>query len=387
MGARTRRRPRRLITTTLAVTALFAAACGGDNGNGGDDGAAPDSADGEVDWATVTATGDDADASRDDLIAAAQEEGQLTYYGDANEASLRAWLDGFEEEYDIDVSILRQPGSALYEQWQQETSAGQHQADVVSIADLPPMEDAVEAGHIAEYTPEGDGLFPEDITRSGHLYPVQNFFTQTVSFNSDQLDDDEIARLEEDPFGTLASEDFDGRVATGSPYASQQAAAFYNSIDRDLLERIREGGATSYDDSLALMERIVSGEHAVGIGITDSLIASQAMAGAPVRWVYPDPAVAGAFAVGISANAPHPAAARLLMEWATSPEASERYSSITQTPPSNAEASDDREILETDWYQTPSDEQLFFGWIDDEEIQAQIAEDGEFFEWWSATFG
>ena len=101
-------------------------------------------------------------SSLEELITAAQDEGELTFYGDANETSLQSWTEGFTEEYNIPVNILRLPGSELNQRFAQEMSASQYQADIFSIADRVSMEAAVEEGWIAEYTPANGDLYPAE---------------------------------------------------------------------------------------------------------------------------------------------------------------------------------------------------------------------------------
>ncbi|OMQ16682.1 hypothetical protein A7K94_0200850 [Modestobacter sp. VKM Ac-2676] len=364
----------------LAAAALFSAsACGG--GDAADESSPQASS---------------ADGDLESLVAAAQEEGALTFYGDANETSLQAWTQGFTEEYGIPVTVLRLPGSQLFQRFAQEQSAGQAQADVFSVADFASLTEAVDQQWLAEYTPEDADLLPvEDLGGPGYFYPVQNSYSQTVTYNASQLSEDEIATIREDPIAAAGDPQFRGRIAINIPQSSQQIAAFYYQLTEGRLadeygwEALEAIAANEPDflSSAELVNAVVQGEYDLGVGITDSLAAPIALQGAPIEFTYPDTTVGGSFGAGVVANAPNPNAARLFLEWATTPAAGELYSSITQTTPLNSEVTDEREITEQEWYQAPDESTTWFDFVRDEEFLAAVSPEGDFYDRWNQTLG
>jgi ABC-type Fe3+ transport system substrate-binding protein len=361
----------------IAAVALFASAgCASDAGG-------------------TTPSGDPASDELTDLIEAAQAEGELTFYGDANETSLQAWTQGFTEKYGITVNILRLPGSELFQRFSQEQSASQHQTDVFSIADRVSMETAVENGWIAEYTPENGDLYPADQSEPGFFYPVQNGYFQTVAYNPTLLSEDEIAMIKEDPIKAAGDPAFKGRVGVNMPQSSQQAAAFYyryaegdaaGEYGWDALQAIADNDPLFYS-SATLVQNLIAGEYAVAVALTDSLAAPQALQGAPLEFVYPADTTGGYFATGAVESAPHPNAAKLFMEWATSPEANAAYTEITQTVPANSDVPDEREIVNQPWYEGPQIDNVWFDFITDEEFLAASSADGDFLSHWNEVFG
>lgn len=334
-------------------------------------------------------------SSLEELITAAQDEGELTFYGDANETSLQSWTEGFTEEYNIPVNILRLPGSELNQRFAQEMSASQYQADIFSIADRVSMEAAVEEGWIAEYTPANGDLYPAEQVQEGYFYPVQNGYFQTVAYNPTLLTEDEIELIREDPIKAAGDPAFEGRVGVNMPQSSQQAAAFYyryaegdaaEEYGWDALQAIADNDPLFYS-SATLVQNLIAGEYAVAVALTDSLAAPQSLQGAPLEFVYPQDTTGGYFAVGAVENAPHRNASRLFMEWATTPEANARYTEITQTVPANSEVEDDRELLESEWYTEPEVDNVWFDFISDEDFLAASSADGDFLNHWSEVFG
>jgi ABC-type Fe3+ transport system substrate-binding protein len=83
----------------------------------------------------------------------------------------------------------------------------------------------------------------------------------------------------------------------------------------------------------------------------------------------------------ISANAPHPAAVRLFMEWATSDEALTSLAAITQGTPCRAGIPDNRSAAKQPWYKKPTN--LDLNWsIDPAESAAQAT----FLTQWAKVF-
>ena len=135
------------------------------------------------------------------------------------------------------------------------------------------------------------------------------------------------------------------------------------------------------------MQNLIAGEYAVAVALTDSLAAPQALQGAPLEFVYPKDTTGGYFATGVVEDAPHPNAARLFMEWATTPDANALYTEITQTVPANSDVTDDRELLSFDWYAEPDVANVWFDFIDDADFLDASSADGDFLSRWSEVFG
>jgi iron(III) transport system substrate-binding protein len=386
------------VVAMIAAVALSIAACGSsDEPSASDDTEeAPASSEGDEE-SSASSDGDeepseagDDNQSLDELVEAAQGEGQLTLYGDVGEPTLQAWTQAFTEEYGIAVNILRLPESELFQRLSQEKSAGQNLVDIYSTINRVSMDQAVDNEWMAEYTPENGEQYPAEHREDGFYYPVQNGYFMTVAYNSDVLSDEDIALLQEDAIGAAGDPRFRGQVQVGPPQASQHAAAFYylqteEQSNWDRLQAIADNDAIVQAQSIPLVQNVVSGEYAIGIAASDTLVAQQVTAGAPIEFVYPVNTTGGYIATGVVDDAPQPNAARLFMEWATTPEANAIYSEITQTTPTNDQVSDDREITELDFYEEPGE--VWVDWIFDETFIEASSAEGDFFDQWNDVFG
>ncbi|MEX0428630.1 ABC transporter substrate-binding protein [Nocardioides sp. DS6] len=328
-----------------------------------------------------------------DLVSKAKSEGQITLYGDANQDSLQKWTQGFTDKYGIKVQVLRLAGSQLFQRFAQEESAKQAQADVFSVTDYASLKQSADQGWLAKYTPKDAGLLPADLGEAGYFYPLQNTSNQTVVYNTEKLTPAEIQEVRSDPVAAVQDPKFKGRIGVNYPQSSQQAAAMWyqwtdgsqkSKYGWDAMKKIAANKPV-FASSPDLINDVISGEIAVGVGITDSLAAPSVAQGAPIQWVYPDPTVTSAFGAGVVSNAPHPYAARLFLEWATTPEADNLYSKITQTKPINKQSKDSRTFLKESWYAEPK--QAWGDFITDKTFLDATGSSGDYYDTWNKALG
>lgn len=369
-------RGRKSVAPLLLALALIAAGCGGN----GDESEAPSGG---------TDTDGDAEATGgiDELVEAAQAEGEVVVYHGTAEDTTREWVQAFVDEYGIEVIQHRAASNPLYERFAQESRVGQHQADVVILSDRESFTESIGEEWLAEYVPENHDRFPEELMREPYYYPTYNV-QQAVTYNHEQLSDEELEFLESEGFEALADPRFRGRIALAHPLVAQQLAAFHYLLAErldlgwDWAEAVAANDPQLYDSSVPMGERLAAGEHAIALALPDSIAAPQFDAGAPVRWIYPEETVVVTWGMAISANAPNPNAARLFVEWATTAEANASIAEITQGGPTHLDAEDRRSILEEDWYEEP--DALWADWAVDPEFLENLP---DFLEQWSATYG
>lgn len=360
----------------MLTAALVLAACGGGDTDPGD--------------APRSATDDSGDDGSEDLVAAAQAEGELTLYHGSPEEETREWVQGFVEEYGIEVRQYRATTNPLWERWLQETQSGQHLADLVVLSDAGVFEEADELGMVAEYLPEEDEHFPDDLKEAGKWYPIY-VFAQAIAYNLDVVGEDGDDLIRTEGLDALRDDRWQGQVGIQAAVAARQAQAVYyllgdgelgEAYGWDFIEAIAAQSPTIYDSGVPLLERIVAGEHAVTLAVPDTSAQVAALEGAPVRWVYSEPTVAAPFVMTISENAPSPNAARLFQEWALRPESLQRLQELTHGEIVHDQVEDDRPINELDWFEPPAS--LYTDWQTDE---AFAAAQSEIAERWADLFG
>lgn len=307
----------------------------------------------------------------DELVAAAQDEGEVVVYHTPGNEVTREWVQGFTEEYGIEVTTLRQGSNALMERFNQEARAGQNLADVIYKSDPADLVEAEEQGLLANYT-TGNAEFFDDGS-PGYFYPIYTI-RYPLAYNSDLLSAEELELIETEGAEALTDPRFRGQIATTNVNVSNTIASFYYSMAErqqeqygwDWVEGVAANEPTIYDSSSPMADRLVAGEFAIAFPFPDTFIAPMMEAGAPIRWFYAEETVAGSVYAAIANEAPHPNAARLFMEWATSPEAITEVSRLTQGEPTHSDAEDVRTLRDRPWYEPPGE--LWVDWYDDPEF-------------------
>lgn len=328
---------RKLIALAVPI-ALLVAACGSD----------------EIDAAAESSNGTDGD----DLLAAAQDEGEVVLYVVPQEETVVEWAADFSAEYGVGIVTHRESQGAIWERFQQEERAGQHLADILIFNDPAVLEMAREEGWIAEFTPSTDGEFSDAAKEPGQWYPIYTS-GEVLAWNTSQVSENEAAALRSGGFGALSDDEWSGRVGTLVPHATGRAYATYYELAEspdfgwDFLERLGANTTAFYESAAPLMERVVAGEHAVVVGGVDTIAAGLVLDGAPVEFMYPEPTTGSSFHMAISESAPNPQAARLFMEWATTTEALASVAEISSGIPAHDGVEDRRTISEVDWYESP----------------------------------
>ncbi|WP_345751047.1 ABC transporter substrate-binding protein [Microbacterium rhizophilus] len=328
------------------------------------------------------------------LTDAAKAEGSLTLYGDASDANLSAWTKAFTDKYGIQVFVVRNTPGPLYQQFAQEQSAGQGQADIISIVDFTALDQAVDQGWLAEYTPQAADQYPAELGRAGYYYPVENGNAQSIAYNPDKLSDDEIALIQDKGMEALEDPRFADRIGVVNPQISSGVQAFWytytDGVGSDLgwdgLQKIADN-TSRISDTLTLGQNLIQGEIDIAVPIVDSWASAQIVNnGAPLEFAYPKPTIGQNDGVAVVADSPHPNAARLFMEWASTAETNAMYSKLSQSAPTNTEAADSRELAGLPWY-APAGDDTWFDFAKDQDFLDAMTADGPYFPKWNETFG
>lgn len=321
----------------------------------------------------------------EELITAAQAEGTLTLYHGTTEEPTREWVQAFTDEYGIEVVQLRDSSNPLYSRWVQEENAGQHIADLVVLSDLPNMVEALDQGLWMDYTPSEIENFPDVSKRDGSFVGLYSLY-QTLAYNTDQMTDDEIKFLEGTGVEGLSDPRFKDRLSIGNPHNALQIAAFFEVLaDQygwDWLADVAANNPRVVDSSNPQVQSLVQGEEALALAIPSSVAAGQWVQGAPIRFLYPELTTAVTWMMGISAEAPHPNAARLFMEWATTQESNSSFALLGQGEPTYEGTQDEREFLGESWYEAPRE--TWEDWGVDEEF---LGNNEAFLKQWDDVFG
>lgn len=257
--------------------------------------------------------------SHDELVQLAQEEGTVRLgAGGHTQAQAQLLADKFEDAYGIKVEFIRENSGQIAQKLEAQLSGGNVSFDVVSVNDASTMEGWVEDGTIADAAlPNGDGLMAALALEDASFYPF-TWAALGYSYNSATMDKSEAPTTWEE----LAAADGNKAVADpGSSGAALTFAAIMDEVDSSFFPALGQGKVLTSDSALALGQMVATGEATFGIPGIEHDIATAQLAGEPLAMGYPEGRI-GAMASYMASleSAAHPAAARLLVQFAMSPE-------------------------------------------------------------------
>ncbi|MGH3757008.1 ABC transporter substrate-binding protein [Actinophytocola sp.] len=296
------RRRAPLVVAVLAVASL--AACGSD---GGADAAANQDF---SDW--------------DAVVKAAEEEGTVNFYTAFNENVVAKIVDGFGKAYpNIKVVPNRKTSSLLLQQFESEQRGGIQSADLVTTSSPSQIRDGCSKGTFTEVA--------DDITADDeHKWPEESFdgcaviastaFYQ-IWWNTELLTEAERPKSWED----LLDPRFAGKkMMINSPaitnsYVWMMTVA-KDELGDDFLKKLGEQEPVWSESSEQAEQRVGAGEALVSLGGTKDGGQALIDKGLPIEGFTPDPCMGTERTAGVVTNAPHPNAARLLLNWLMTPD-------------------------------------------------------------------
>lgn len=260
-----------------------------------------------------------AKADMKDLEAKAAAEKEITWYvsyPSAEDAELTARR--FMERYPaIKVNVVRATAQVIYQRLQQDIKNGVRNCDVFETTDVGHYVDLKKRKLVAKYVPEASkDLYPDfrDLDPEGYFHIIGSSM-MTLMYNT------KLVKAEDAPksWKDLLDPKWKGKVSTGSPAYSGFLGVWVVYMKQlygwEYLDKFKANNPLIGRSSIDPTTHLNSGERQVAGG--PAAIVEQLKAkGAPLEIVYPTDGSLLMYGVaGILANAPHPNAARLWMEF------------------------------------------------------------------------
>ncbi len=313
----------------ILAVALVAAACGSDSAG----------SDGEAETAETTASTaaettdssdeaeaeepmeDDDEAMGDDavaeLIAAAQAEGELVWYSVPSEAIAAAVSEGFEAEYGISVEFQRLASRDLSQRYAAEADAGATVADAVVMSNTPFVPQALESGWTVPLAdaniPGYPGGHPSEFVLDDRGTAIVSIEPSGIAYNTDSVDAADVPT----DWADLADPKWEGQILLIDPAASPAYIDFWSVVldgqGPEVLEGIAANAFQTYPSGVPAVEALAAGEGSIVVPGVGAIAAGAADRGAPVGYSQPDLTTGPEIVALVSADAPHPNAARLFV--------------------------------------------------------------------------
>src|SRR5580692_1388105 len=253
------------------------------------------------------------------LIEAAKKEGQVVWYTTliVNQI-VRPLKDAFEKKYPgVTLQYTRADGLATSVKVLAEAQAGRVQADIFDGLDnMLPLQ---EAGVLAPFTVPNTADYPAQLKAKDGYWIAEIMYVFTPGINTDLLPKDQAPKT----FADLLDPKLKGKMAwNGSSVIG--AFGFVGNIlttmgdDKGMayLRALARQQVVNVDaSSRAVLDQVIAGEYWVNLMAFNHHTVISARKGAPSDWLKIEPAPVTLDAVGLVKDAPHPNAARLLLEF------------------------------------------------------------------------
>lgn len=263
-----------------------------------------------------TASGDMSDgADLDALVAAAQDEGSLVWYSVPAEGIAQAVSDGFEAEYGISVEFQRLASRDLSQRYAAEADAGSTVADAVLMSNTPFVPDALANGWTVPLADAGipgfPGDWPADFLLDDRGTAIVSIEPSVIAYNTDLVSEDEAPKEWED----LADPKWAGEIILIDPAASPAYIDFWSVVlevtSPEVLQGIAANAGTTMPSGVPAIEALGAGEGSIVVPGVGAVVLGAAERGAPVAYSLPTTSNGPEIVALVSADAPHPNAARL----------------------------------------------------------------------------
>lgn len=261
--------------------------------------------------------------AQDALVAAAEKDGVVSFYngtfGDTIGAKMVA---GFQAEYPkVRVQLLRATAQVVYQRLLQDRQAGMQNCDVFSSSDISHFDTMMKQKRLLDYTPPNAAqLYPAyaPLYVAGQYYPAL-ISAMALAYNTQKVPAAEAPKNWPD----LLDPRWKGKGAVGHPgfsgYAGTWAVLMTQLYGAGFIERLAKNDPLVGRSSNDAVTQLNSGERVVAAA--PAYVAYESAArGNPVQVVYPaDGALLMVSPIAALADAAHPAAAKLFLDWFLGP--------------------------------------------------------------------
>ena len=258
------------------------------------------------------------------LIDAAKKEGKVVWYTTliVNQA-IRPLKDAFEKKYPgIELQYTRADESPTAAKILAEAQAGRVQADIFDgISNMVPLK---RAGVVTPFVPAAAPQIPADLKDPEGYWIAILQYVFSPGFNTTMVPKAQAPKT----YADLLDPKWKGKMAW-NPGSLAGAIGFVGNIlmsegeDRGMayLRALSQQRIVNIEaSSRAILDQVIAGEYAIGLMMFNHHTVISAQKGAPSDWIVMEPLPVAFDAVGVLKDAPHPNAARLLVDFLASEE-------------------------------------------------------------------
>jgi ABC-type Fe3+ transport system substrate-binding protein len=270
------------------------------------------------------------------LIDAAQKEGRVVWYTTQIIDQLaRPLAEAFTRTYGIKVDYVRADSNEVALRLLNEGKAGRVQADVF---DGTAAVAALKRDHLVmQWLPPHTKDLPADFYDPEGYWVATNLYVLTLGYNTDAVPANKVPHHFED----LLDPQWKGKIVWNTSHSSSAAPGFIGVV----LASMGEEKGRAYLKALSaqniaslsvaarqVLDQVIAGEYSIALNIFNNHALISAAKGAPSQWQALDNTMATFSVISATAQAPHPHAAKLFIDFAISHEGQAIYRDADYIP-------------------------------------------------------
>jgi iron(III) transport system substrate-binding protein len=256
------------------------------------------------------------------LIAGAKAEGKVTWYTSLAGSSYKDLASGFEKKYGIRIEPYRGTSSDIMTKVTAEAQAKQIIADVIETT-LPTLRYLRENKLLIPFTSVHLAKYPayakENATKGLVYWGIDRETYMGVGYNTNLIPATAVPKN----YGDLLKPELKGKIGFAtSDTGTRTVGSMLKHKGEEFVKKLKAQDVTLHSVSgRAMADMVISGE----IGLSPTIFRDHAMEskskGAPIDWAPMEVVPTNAGGVSLVAQAPHPYAAALLVDFLFSTEA------------------------------------------------------------------
>jgi len=270
------------------------------------------------------------------LIAAAKKEGEVNWYSTQIVSQLvRPVTVAFEKKYGIKVRATRANATEVAVKIINESRAGRVQSDVFDgTTTVVPLK---KEGFVLQWLPDAAKDYPAELKDPQGYWIANNLFVITPAFNTSLVP----RGSEPKTYRDLLDPKWRGKMAWNGFPTSSGVGGFVGTVLSEMgrdqgIAYLRELGkqniANLRGSAREVLDQVIAGEYAIALQIFNHHAVISAKKGAPADWIKMEPATGTLSVLSIHKNAPHPNAAKLLVDFIISKEGQEVFRDADYIP-------------------------------------------------------
>jgi ABC-type Fe3+ transport system substrate-binding protein len=269
------------------------------------------------------------------LYDAAKKEGEVVWYTSliVNQA-VRPLIAAFNKKYPgIEVKYSRGDSGPNAIKVINEARAGKVEGDVFDgIATTPPL---LKAGLVERFVPADADKYPPALRDPEGRWNALVLYFLTPGVNTQIVGKDEIKSAQD-----LLNPKWKGKIAwstepsSGAPvYVGAVLQTMGEDKGMDFLRALAKQNIVNVDaTNRAILDQVILGQYAIALSIFNHHAVLSEKKGAPVTWLKVEPIPAPFHSIGLVKNAPHPNAAKLLIDFLLSEEGQRTFADVEYLP-------------------------------------------------------